>query len=369
MEIPEPTLLSLHPGWSDLDPVHKQVNKLHSMKTTAVALLVLGAAILAGCTAPKSDVVVQDPDATGTQTGDYCDQFQSQGQDQIDQDGSSTVYPIAEVWAETFGNCLNLHFVVAFACTGGGFKKFCAGSIDVSDASRPITNAELSDCTRNGINPFEVQVAIDGLAVVVSRQNTFVDYFTVTELNKIWTAVGSKQVSRWSDVRAGWPNQPIDLYGPGTDSGTFDYWREVIIRPFDGSTANPRNDFTPSEDDEILVQGVAQNQHTLGYFGIAYVEHNQDKIRAVPVKPDTLDGGKTTNASAEPVEPTPENVIANKYKPLSRPLFMYTNGKPTGRLLEYFKLGIGPQGQDLVGGVGYIKLPADKLAAMKAKIG
>jgi phosphate transport system substrate-binding protein len=327
------------------------------------ALAVLIPAIVAGCTTPPGAEIVA-PGGTSPSGGvKYCDQFASQSKMSVVQDGSSTVFPIAEAWADDFGSCLNLDMSVSFSGTGAGFQKFCRKEIQISDASRPIKDSERADCIRNGIDPFEVQVAIDGLAVVVSKDNTFVDYLSVTELNKIWTAVATKQANKWSDLRPGWPSQTIVLYGPGTNSGTFDYFVEAIIHPFDGSTganAKGRNDYTPSEDDNILVSGVASSQYALGYFGLAYVEHNKDEIRAVPIKQDTADGGKTTLADAQPVEPNAQTVEAGKYKPLARPLFMYTDQKPTGRVLEYFKLGLTEQGQKLVEEVGYIKLPAAK---------
>jgi phosphate transport system substrate-binding protein len=347
------------------------MSKTKSFLNVACAIALAATAVLAGCTTPPAQEVVAPGGTTSTGEVKYCDQFAAQAKQSVVQDGSSTVFPIAEAWADAFGSCLNLDMSVSFSGTGAGFQKFCRKETQISDASRPIKDSERADCIRNGIDPFEIQIAIDGLAVVVSKENTFVDYLTVTELNKIWTAVATKQASKWSDLRPSWPSQNIVLYGPGTNSGTFDYFVEVIIHPFDGSTganAKGRNDYTPSEDDNILVSGIASSKYALGYFGLAYVEHNKDEIRAVPIKQDTADGGKTTIANAEAVEPNAQTVEAGKYKPLARPLFMYTDKKPTGRILEYFKLGLTEQGQKEVETVGYIKLPAAKAAEVLQKL-
>ena len=277
----------------------------------------------------------------------------------INQAGSSTVLPIAEAWAEEFGSCLNANIVVGGGGSGAGIQKFCRGELDIADSSRAIKQTEIDTCKAGGIDPFEVQVAIDGLSVVVANSNTFVDCLTVAQLNKIWTADKAKQVTNWKDLNPAWPDQTIRLFGPGTDSGTFDYFREVIIRAFDGSTAELRSDFTPSEDDNVLVQGVASSQHALGYFGLAYFEENQDKLNVVKI-----DDGKGSGC----VEPTPANVESGTYAPLSRPLFMYTDGKPTGALQAYFQQGLSSDGQEIVEEVGYIRLPSAKLDEMRTKV-
>jgi phosphate transport system substrate-binding protein len=209
------------------------------------------------------------------------------------------------------------------------------------------------------VAPFEIPVGVDGLAVVVSTKNTFVDQLSVQELNLIWTANSSKQVNYWNELRADWPSERIRLYGPGTDSGTFDYFVEVVITRFDGAGTKGRSDYTPSEDDNVLVQGVAASQYALGYFGLAYVAENQDKIKAVPI-----DNGKGEG----PVAPTPANVESEKYSPLSRPLFMYTDSRPMGELLKYFEWGLGSEGQALVSEVGYIPLNEAKRADALAKV-
>ena len=273
------------------------------------------------------------------------------------QAGSSTVLPVAQAWAEEFPG--DARFVVAGGGTGAGFKQFCRGEIHVADASRPIKDAEAQECQAAGVTPFEIRVAIDGLAVVVPTSNTFVDHLTIEELNRIWTADASKQANRWSDLRPSWPAEEIELYGPGPDSGTFDYFVEVVIHPFDGSTSKGRSDYTPSEDDNVLVQGVSRSPYGLGYFGLAYAQENADKVRAVPI-----DGGK----GGGPVEPTAGNVESGRYSPLARPIYMYTDGQPSGVLRSYFEWALGEEGQALVEEVGYVKLPAAQRDAMLAKI-
>src|SRR5919108_1857476 len=197
----------------------------------------------------------------------------------IEMDGSSTVFPISEAVAEEFGRATGgkVRATVAMSGTGGGFKRFCAGETPISNASRPIKDTEKALCQQNGIEPVELQVAIDGLAVVRHPQNTAVECLTVAELKKIWEP-GSK-VARWSDVRAGLPNEPLKLYGPGTNSGTFDYFTEVVV----GKAGASRGDYSPSEDDNVLVQGVSGDRSALGYFGYAYYVENQGQLKAVGV--------------------------------------------------------------------------------------
>lgn len=278
-------------------------------------------------------------------------------------DGSSTVFPVEAAWAEEFGPRINARITVALSGTGAGFQKFCRGEIDVSGASRPIVDSESADCSANGIDAHKIEVGQDGLAVVVPESNDFVDYLSVTELNRIWTADESKQVNRWSELRENWPDRRIQLFGAGTDSGTFDYFIEAIVHPFDGPETKGRSDYTPSEDDNVLVQGVAGSDDGLGYFGLAYARENKDKLRLVPIVDDTH--GETDNP---PVLPTDENVESGRYSPLSRPLFMYTNGRPTGALQAFFKLGLSELGQDLVQEVGYVRLSEATRLANLARV-
>jgi phosphate transport system substrate-binding protein len=274
-------------------------------------------------------------------------------------DGSSTVYPIAEAWASEVAKD-GILVSVSLSGTGGGFTKFCRGETQISDASRPIKDTEAAACASNGIEPMEFTVATDGLAVVVATSNSFVDHLTVEELNKIWTADSSKQMNTWKDVRDEWPDQKIDLFGPGTNSGTFDYFIEVIIHPFDGSETKGRSDYTPSEDDNVLVQGVAGSQYALGYFGLAYARENADRLRIVPIDEGEGDG---------PVLPSDENVESGKYSPLSRPLFMYTAGTPQAGVRAFLEFGLSPEGQQIVSEVGYVKMPEATRLEMLEKLG
>lgn len=229
----------------------------------------------------------------------------------IEIDGSSTVYPITAAVAEEFGkDHPNVRVNVGISGTGGGFKRFVRGETIISDASRPITPSEVDQAKANNIEYIELKVALDGLAVVVNKANSFVDYLSVAELKMIWQP--NSTVDSWDDVRPGWPNQPLHLYGPGTDSGTFDYFTEVIVGKVDAS----RPDYTASEDDNVLVQGVAGDQYSLGYFGYAYYKENTDKLKIVPIDHEKGEG---------PITPTDETVKNGQYMPLSRPLFIYVN--------------------------------------------
>jgi phosphate transport system substrate-binding protein len=222
-------------------------------------------------------------------------------------DGSSTVFPITEAVAEEFRTVQpDVRVTVGISGTGGGFKKFTVGETDINDASRPIKGSEQEKAAENGIGYIEIPIAFDGLSVVVNHDNDFVDFLTVAELNAIWKP--ESEVTTWADVRAGWPNEPIALYAPGTDSGTFDYFTEAI----NGANGACRSDFTASEDDNVIVQGVAGDKNALGFFGYAYYAENTDSVRVVPI-----DGG------AGPIEPTPVTINDGTYAPLARPIFLY----------------------------------------------
>jgi phosphate transport system substrate-binding protein len=257
-------------------------------------------------------------------------------------DGSSTVFPITEAVAEEFmaetGG--EVRVTVAMSGTGGGFKRFCAGETDISNASRPIKPAELEQCRQAGVEPVELPVGWDGQAIVVNPANTFARCITVEELRKIWEP--GSTVRTWADVRPEWPEQIIKLYGPGTNSGTFDYFTETIMGEEDAS----RSDYTASEDDNVLVQGVAGDAGSLGYFGYAYYAENQDKLRALEV-----DGG------AGCVAPTPQTIETRQYAPLSHPLFIYVKksslARPAVREFVDFYLTVAPE---LVPQVGYVPL-------------
>ena len=262
-------------------------------------------------------------------------------------DGSSTVFPISEAVAEEF-NAVSprIRVTVGVSGTGGGFKKFLAGEIDINDASRVIKPSEQEKAVTNGVGYIEVPVAFDGLSVVVNRENDWVDYLTVAELNAIWKPGSS--VTTWADVRSGWPAEPIRLYGPGTDSGTFDYFTKVI----NGREQASRADFTASEDDNVLVQGIAGDLYSLGYFGFAYYIENKDKLNIVPI-----DGG------TGPVVPTLETINRGVYAPLSRPIFIYINPRSlddpaVASFVEFYMEHAGELAEE----VGYVALPGSVYA-------
>jgi phosphate transport system substrate-binding protein len=274
---------------------------------------------------------------------------------QISIDGSSTVYPISEAVAEEFmaANQGGVRVTVGLSGTGGGFKRFCAGETDISDASRPIKDSEKELCAANSVQYIELPVASDGLTVAVNPSNTFAQCLTVAELKKIWEP--GSTVRRWSDVRAGFPTTEIKLYGPGTNSGTYDYFTEAINGKEDASRA----DYTASEDDNVLVQGVEGDPAALGYFGYAYYKENATKLKAVGV-----DNG------AGCVLPSEETVRNHSYKPLSRPLMIYVSkaalARPEVKAFVEFYLN---NAAALVPQVGYVALEAAQYQEGHGKLG
>jgi phosphate transport system substrate-binding protein len=262
-------------------------------------------------------------------------------------DGSSTVYPITEAVAEEFcGERPNVRAVIGFSGTGGGFKKLAAGEIDMCDASRTIKDEERAACKANGIEFIELEIAFDGLSVVVNPDNDWCDCLTVEQLKAIWQPESA--VSKWSDLNPEWPDEKIELFGPGTDSGTFDYFTEAIV----GTAKSSRADYTPSEDDNMLVTGVEGSRYALGYFGYAYYAENKDRLKLLGV--DAGDG--------QCVQPSPETVRSNTYKPLSRPLFIYVNRASLKKqeIVEFVRYYLDTVG-DVVEQVGYVPL-SDVLA-------
>jgi len=259
-------------------------------------------------------------------------------------DGSSTVFPIAEAVAEEFAAVQpRVRVTVGVSGTGGGFKKFIAKEIDITNASRPIKAKESARAAEAGIGFIELPVAFDGVTVVVNPQNEFVDHLTTEELNRIW--MPGSQVKTWADVREGWPAREIHLYGPGADSGTFDYFTEAI----NGKSQACRSDFTASEDDHVLVQGVAGDADALGFFGYAYYVENAEKLKVVPI-----DGG------AGPVAPNLTSIAGGSYSPLARPIFIYVGAKAAERPeVEAFVNFCLTEAANLVNEVGYVALPAE----------
>jgi phosphate transport system substrate-binding protein len=264
-------------------------------------------------------------------------------------DGSSTVYPITEAVAEEFQKAhAGTRVTVGISGTGGGFKKFCTGETDVSDASRPIKPTEVDLCQKSGVAYVELPVAYDGLAVMVHPQNDWVTCLTVRELKALWEPEAQGKVTRWSQVRDGWPDREVHLFGPGVDSGTYDYFTEAVV----GKEHASRGDFQSSEDDNTLVQGIASDQLALGFFGFAYYEENKDKLRLVAIDDGNDENGKGC------ILPSRDTVEKGSYQPLSRPLFIYVSTKSAERpLVQSFITFYLKNAPTLVAEVGYIPLP------------
>jgi phosphate transport system substrate-binding protein len=267
-------------------------------------------------------------------------------------DGSSTVFPITEAVAEDFQQSTKgkVRVTVGISGTGGGFKKFCRGETDISDASRPILKSEMDVCKAAGIAYYELPIAYDALTIVMNPQNTFIRSLTVAELKKMWEPGAQGKVMKWKQVNPAWPDQPLKLFGPGADSGTFDYFTEAVV----GKAKSSRGDFTASEDDNVLVQGVARDVNALGYFGFSYYNENRDKLKAVPV---VAGPGKPA------VEPSFETVINGTYQPLARPIFIYINAKAYERPeIKQFVEFYMKNAERLVKEVKYVPLPAKAYA-------
>ena len=298
-------------------------------------LLFIGLFILAGCGGGSDDAA--DTGMSG----------------KVRLDGSSTVFPISEAIAEEFLAVEpKIRVTVGVSGTGGGFKKFIADEIHINAASRVIKESEKEKAAEAGLDYIELPVAFDGLSVMVNLENDWVDYLTVAELKAIWEP-GSK-VTTWADVREGWPAEEIRLYGPGTDSGTFDYFTKTI----NGKEQASRPDFTASEDDNVLVQGISGDTYSLGYFGFAYYSENKDKLKIVPIE-----GGNG------PIVPTVETINSGVYAPLSRPVYIYINpvaldDPAVATFVEFYLSNVGR----LAGDVGYVPLPDSVYDAAKGRV-
>ena len=269
-------------------------------------------------------------------------------------DGSSTVYPVTEGVAEEFQKAYKgLKVTVGVSGTGGGFKKFCRNEIDIQNASRPILKSEMDLCKAAGVEYYELPVAFDALTVVINPKNTWLKQVTVAELKKMWEPAAQGKVTRWNQVNPTWPDQPIKLFGAGADSGTFDYFTEAIV----GKSKSSRGDFTASEDDNVLVQGIAGDVNAIGYFGYAYYAENTSKVKALAIvekegKPGVL--------------PSESTVLDGTYQPLARPIFIYVKAqslqKPeVQKFVDFYMANAAKMATE----VKYVKLPA---AIYKANI-
>jgi phosphate transport system substrate-binding protein len=268
-------------------------------------------------------------------------------------DGSSTVYPVTEAVSEEFQREHRIKVTVGISGTGGGFKKFCRGEIDITSASRPILENEMKACQQKGVEYIELPMAYDAVTVVVNPGNDFIKSMTVEELRTLWGPKAQQTILTWNQVNPAWPDREIQLFGAGADSGTFDYFTEAIV----GKAKSSRGDYTASEDDNVLVQGVSQDTGALAYFGFAYYEENRDKLKAVAI---------ATGEGAQPVSPTTATVMDGSYQPLSRPVFLYVNAesarnKPEVKAFVDYYLA---HATELVTEVKYIPLPAEDYAAV-----
>ena len=264
-------------------------------------------------------------------------------------DGSSTVFPISEAVAEEFQKKNpGMKVTVGTSGTGGGLKKFCAGEIAIADASRPIKASEAEQCKAAGVEFIELPIAYDGLAVVVNTGADWVDHVTVAELKTLWAPEAQGAVTKWSQVRPGWPDSEIHLFGPGVDSGTYDYFTQAVV----GKEHSSRGDYTSSEDDNVLVQGISTDKAALGFFGLAYYEENKDKLKLVPIDDEKPENG------AGPIAPSVTTVRDGTYQPLSRPLFLYVSVQAAARpeIKDFIGFYLN-EGRALVQETGYVQLP------------
>ncbi len=309
--------------------------------TPAVLLLIpfLLVVVLAGCGGSQASASPADSSAPakGSKSTESMSAVELKGN--IEVDGSSTVFPVTEAVAEEFRKVHpRVQVNVGVSGTGGGFKRFVAGETDISNASRPIKQTESDAAMKNGIDFIELKIGTDGMSVMVSPSNDFVECLTVDELRRVWEP--GSTVKTWQDIRPEWPDNKLRLYGPDTDSGTFDYFTEVIV----GEARASRADYTASADDNVLVQGIGGDRSAMGYFGYAYYAENRDKLKLVAV--DSGDGC---------VLPTDESIESGEYKPLARPMFIYVSVESLERpeiksFLEFYM----ENGTQLVREVGYI---------------
>ncbi|AOY81101.2 PstS family phosphate ABC transporter substrate-binding protein [Moorena producens JHB] len=274
---------------------------------------------------------------------------------QVKVDGSSTVFPISEAMAEEFQKANpEIQVTVGVSGTGGGFKKFCAGETDISNGSRPIKESEIELCKKGGIEYIELPIAFDGLSVVVNKENNFASCLKTAELKKIWEPAAQDKVKNWKQINPKFPNLKLGLYGPGTDSGTYDYFMENIV----GKKVGSRGDYTASEDDNLIVQGVSTDKGGLGFFGYAYYEENKDKLKLVKI-----DGGSGC------VAPSTATIADGTYKPLSRPEFIYVKKEAATRpeVKAFVDYQLAAANSKLISEVGYVPMPEDIMMLVRKR--
>ena len=272
-------------------------------------------------------------------------------------DGSSTVYPVSEAFAEEFQIETGTRVTVGISGTGGGFRRFCRGETDVTGASRPISQSEMELCEAAGIEFIELPIALDALALIVHPQNDWVECMTIDELKTMWEPEAQGRIDNWNEVRDGLPDRALSLYGPGVDSGTYDYFTAAVV----GIEHTSRGDFTATEDDNIIIQGVSTDVGALGFLGLAYVTENPGRVKPVAIERD--DGTC--------VMPSVEAAREGSYQPLSRPLFMYINKAHADEnedVRNYVEFVFDPEfAVELVAEVGYVPLPEEAFEMGQAK--
>lgn len=316
------------------------------MKTASLSHICLVWALTAPLWSCSKHPATAPRDADGTNT-------EAAVTDVVRIDGSSTVYPITEAVAEEFQKATKAKITIGVSGTGGGFKRLCAGEVVITGASRPIRESEEQDCAANNIAFVELPIAYDGLAVVVNPKNDWVKSLTVRELKRVWEPGAQRRVLSWNHIRPEWPDVPLRLFGAGVDSGTYDYFTRAVV----GKEHHSRGDYTSSEDDNVLVQGVSHDLGALGFFGLAYYEENRDKLKLIPV-----DDGEPENGDG-PIAPSSTTVSLGTYQPLSRPIFVYASkaalAQPEVMALLEFYLENAPA---LVKEARYVPLPASAYA-------
>ncbi|MSP25905.1 MAG: PstS family phosphate ABC transporter substrate-binding protein [Myxococcales bacterium] len=318
--------------------------------------LVRAAAPLFALAVPFSSGACKGSDPNGASGTNAAPASGAQG---IVIDGSSTVFPITEAVAEEFKATNPARVTIGVSGTGGGFKKFCSKETAISGASRPIKQAEIDACAKSGVEYVELPVAFDGIAVVVHPSNTAVEHLTTAELKSMWEPAAQKKILKWNQVREGWADKELHLFGAGVDSGTYDYFTEAVV----GKEHSSRGDFTSSEDDNVLVKGVSGDTGALAFFGFAYYAENKAKLKAVPV-----DDGKDDNGKGA-ILPSPETIADGSYAPLSRPIFLYVNKAELERApVAAFAKFYVENARKLAAEVGYIALPENVSALTKQRL-